>query len=82
MVSFHKLSSEHLLKSSVGAARIVSPNSSQHLILPTVVVWGKGDAVLLNPDKTKVCVSDNFKVACGVSTSSVAEGLFRPTRYC
>ncbi|CAH3120230.1 unnamed protein product [Porites lobata] len=58
---FHKPSSEHLLKSSVGAARIVSPNSSQHLILPTVVVWGKGDAVLLNPDKTKVCVSDMFK---------------------
>ena len=33
-------------------------------------VWGEGDAALLNPDKTKVCVSDNFKVACGVSTRS------------
>lgn len=74
-----------LLKSSVGAVRKVSPNWSQDTMTchsSNCFVWGKGNVPLLNPDKTKVSVSDMFKVACGVSTSSVAEGLFKPTSYC
>ncbi|CAH3199415.1 unnamed protein product [Porites evermanni] len=53
-----------LLKSSVGAVRKVSPNWSQDTMTchsSNCFVWGKGNVPLLNPDKTKVSVSDMFK---------------------